>query len=381
MTLDSRSCWSAVCLVVVLAAAMGSRTVAQPAILDLAVERGAVRLHWDQPTNRFIVEQFSSFTSAPACCASSTGVVVDTVEFPMTSDDSAFFRLHVGLQAVRFEDVVLEAAIREAIETTLGTKRSPTNAIYDDELAAIEILDHSEAMQAGISNLAGLEFCTNLADATLRYNNITNVSLLAALTNLSKLDLAWNHISDASPLGNLSQLWRLNLSWNHITDIAFLSGLTNLWALYLDGNPISDFGPAANLPSLMELSLASCNISNLDFVAGLAGATGVYGGLGLILEHNDITDISPLRALTNAAGLRLGNNQIIDIDPLSELTQLNYIGLESNAIVDIGALVTNANLRGPSSGLRVRLSGNPLGSFAVTSQIPELQSRGVTVWY
>ncbi|WP_264197115.1 leucine-rich repeat domain-containing protein, partial [Microseira wollei] len=47
----------------------------------------------------------------------------------------------------------------------------------------------------------------------------------------------------------------------------------------------------------------------------------------LNLDSNQITDISPLKALTNLTSLNLYNNQITDISPLKALTNLTSLNL------------------------------------------------------
>ena len=60
----------------------------------------------------------------------------------------------------------------------------------------------------------------------------------------------------------------------------------------------------------------------------------------LILGHNQITDVSPLKELTQLKMLDLGHNQITDVSALKELKQLEHLNLWSSGISfsDIDAL-------------------------------------------
>ena len=65
----------------------------------------------------------------------------------------------------------------------------------------------------------------------------------------------------------------------------------------------------------------------------------------LWLDHNRITDVTPLSALTNLSRLYLNNNRITDVTPLSALTNLSHLYLNNNQIADVM----------PLSGLQKRL--------------------------
>ena len=79
-----------------------------------------------------------------------------------------------GAQEVVFPDSNLEAAIREAIG-------KPTGKIDEVDLVGLTTLD---AENRGISELSGLEYCTDLTWLNLNDNNISNLSPLTNLTGL-----------------------------------------------------------------------------------------------------------------------------------------------------------------------------------------------------
>ena len=87
---------------------------------------------------------------------------------------------------VTFLDPNLEAAIRE-------TLNKPSEPIHASELAGLASLS---AMDRGIENLSGLQYCTNLTWLDLGFNQIGDVSFLANLTTLTYLDLNSNQIAD-----------------------------------------------------------------------------------------------------------------------------------------------------------------------------------------
>jgi len=138
-------------------------------------------------------------------------------------------------EAVTFVDPNLEAAIREAIDV-------PDRLIYPSDLAGFTSLS---ASGKNISNLTGLEHCTDLTHLDLSYNQIGIIAPLANLTNLAYLQL------DLNQIGNIGYL-------------AENEGFGGGDAMYIQGNP---------------LSFASINV----YIPELRGrgATVVYDELGI----------------------------------------------------------------------------------------------------
>ena len=201
-----------------------------------------------------------------------------------------------GPKTVTFPDENLEAAIRDALGKPAG-----------EEITATELADLTMlwALFSDITDLTGLEYCTNLTELNIYGNQISDISPLSSLTNLSQLRLGGNQIGDISSLASLTNMILLYLGENQISDISPLSSLTNLTLLDLDGNQISDISPLASLVNLNALSL----------------------------NENQIRDISPLASLVNIITLRLSDNQISDISPLVENSGLgegDEVYLEDN---------------------------------------------------
>ena len=290
-----------------------------------------------------------------------------------------------------------------------------------------------------ISPLAGL---TKLRQLWLDDNSITDISALAGLINLSELRLMNNSISDISPLvrnaglgsadwidlkGNflnsaainthipilesrgivleydqigvpvkipdhnlrnaiekvlgkasgatittadMATLNTLHAISENIRNLTGLESATNLTELGLRNNSIANLSPLVTLTSLTLLDLQDNLVSDLSPLAGLTNLTV------LRLARNSITNISPLARLTKLTELNLRNNIISDISPLTRLTQLIELSLQQNIISDLSPLVANTGL---GNGDRVYVRGNPLDALSLSSHIPVLQSRRVTV--
>ena len=134
----------------------------------------------------------------------------------------------------------------------------------------------------------------------------------------------------------------------NISDLTGLEHATNLTSLGLRDNSVSNILPLAELTHLTSLNLQS----------------------------NSVSDLSPLAPLTNLTVLVLNGNSILDISVVSNLINLTRLRLKLNSIADLAPLVTNTGL---GSGDEVDVRENPLNYPSITTHIPTLISRGVTV--
>jgi hypothetical protein len=219
---------------------------------------------------------------------------------------------------VAFADPKLEGVVRETIDI-------PEGPIYASDLGTLTSL---VAYGMNIRDLAGLEYCVKMTELSLFDNQISDISLVAGLVKLTSLHLWENRIADISPLANLTRLEYLTVEGNQISDISPLEGLTELTWLYLGRNQIGD--------------------------------------ISALPKHSRLTWLS------------LWGNQITDISPLSNLTSLERLWLNDNQISDISPLVDNTGL---GEGDTVYLQNNPLSDDSINIYIPQLEARGVTVYY
>ena len=130
----------------------------------------------------------------------------------------------------------------------------------------------------------------------------------------------------------------VDLSDQSITDdkliVLLASGVIplNVTELDLFWNQVSDISPLRPLTNLTELNLSNNQISDISPITALTSLTK------LSLSSNKINDISPLSSLTNLTSLHLSEIQINDISPLRSLTNLTELDLFGNQISDISPL-------------------------------------------
>ena len=305
-----------------------------------------------------------------------TGFVSED-EILVTGNPLGYQSIHTHLPALQrrgvtleFDDFFPDSDLRAAVEKTLGKAAGEIITVVD-----MKTLTRLDAPAAGIWDLTGLEYATNLTvlslgeesseNSTSIANRITNISPLVRLTNLTELDLDHNPIADLSLLAGLTNLTMLSLRNTDISDITPLAGLTNLIDLNLGDNAIEDISPLAGLTNLTELSLWGNAISDIRPLVGLTDLTE------LDLDHNPIADLSLLAGLTNLTVLSLRNTDISDITPLAGLTKLEYLSLSGNAIEDISPLAGLTNLT------KLWLSGDNISDITPLAGLTNLTGLGL----
>ncbi len=262
---------------------------------------------------------------------------------------------------VLFKDANLEKAIRDA----LGI---PTELLKKENLEQLEKLSYAGKEGAQISDLTGLDHCISLVSIYFYGNQISDLMPISNLTELTSINLVSNQVSDISKLAKISKLSDLSIQDNQISDISALAELTNLKRLWLSGNKITDISVLENLIHLQATHLGGNKITDISVLASLTNID--Y----LIIHTNQISDLSPLKNLTNISALHAYENQITDISVLASMSKLRELYLYSNNITDLTPIVENTGISG-----RIKLQKNPLNNTALSTHIPALIERGITV--
>jgi internalin A len=290
----------------------------------------------------------TTWTLAVTPLAGQTGTSTITI----TATDDTGFTTTTDLTVTVFyapivaiPDPILEAAVRSA----LG---SPTGPLTTFDLESLTSL--SSSWNGTITNLAGLEWATNLTSLYLPVNAITSLSPLLALSQLQTLDIDYNNLGNLAPLQGLTNLTTLTLDGNMLTDLSFLASLPNLITLSAASCSLSNLAGIGALAHLQSVSLgynglrdpsplaSLTNLTYLDLQGNpLAGTTGLVGPSTLVslnLTRCSLNDLGGFRGLTNLQSLALASNAIRDLSPLAGLTNLAYLALDSNPITSVAAL-------------------------------------------
>jgi internalin A len=308
---------------------------------------------------------------------------------------------------VTFPDAKFEELIRESLV-------KPTGDITNTDLRTIIFLNGDER---DITNITGIEYCTNLEQLNLKSNaitdiamlsslvklwyinlhnnyEITNINALASLTDLKYLTIDNSLIDDISPLVGLTNLYHLDISGNRFEDISSLANLTDLTTLMISSNALHSINDLSNLINLTTLDIHATQITDISPLTGLLNLTQLWIGdnelnnlnvlanlTALVFVHfanTNTSDISSLTGLTELTRLYIQDNIIADLSPLSGLNSLEWVFLSNNLVEDISPFVNNPGIGTDDD---IWLFGNPLSTTSINTYVPQLEARGVIVHY
>ena len=123
-------------------------------------------------------------------------------------------------EKIEFGQSDLEFVIREILD-------KPDDELTIEDLESIETI-FVNSNTYDLSDLKGIEYCTNLIHLSISVSDIEDISYVSNLIKLEILDLAANNVRDITPLSNLVNLSSLVLRHNPINYLSELTNLTNL---------------------------------------------------------------------------------------------------------------------------------------------------------
>ena len=124
-----------------------------------------------------------------------------------------------------------------------------------------------------------------------------------------------------------------------IRDLTGLQFATNLRELWAHGNNLlSDLSPLRGLTNLTELGFDHSQVSDISPVAGLINLRH------LGFRNTNVSDVSPLAGLINLTFLGFPDNQIPDISSVRGLTNLETLRIEQTLVSDISPVRRLTNL-------------------------------------
>ena len=252
-----------------------------------------------------------------------------------------------------------EREVPEEFFIQIGGPKKTSDPIYAGEMLLIGSL---KAEAAGIEDLTGLEYATNLRGLHLgnKYGSDWDVLRIGGTGKyrVTKPETP-NRISDLGPLENLTNLTVLDLECNAVANLYPLSYLKNLQWLALTENKITDISPLKNLTNLTFLALG-----NHYYSPEWAG-------------NNKVRGISPLGNLNKLETLYVHHNPIEGrIDIVRSLPKLYNLGVGCCGVSNLRPFLEHPRL-GQKGGI-VYLVYSPLTEEDLPD-LAELIARGVDV--
>ena len=123
-----------------------------------------------------------------------------------------------------------------------------------------------------------------------------------------------------------------------IRDLTGLQHATNLFRLVIENDQVSDISPIAGLTNLRELSFEDNPVSDLSPVKGLINLTW------LEFDRTRVSEISPVRGLVNLNSLEFHNTEVSDLSPVRDLTNLTRLAFHDTLVSDLTSVSGLINL-------------------------------------
>lgn len=160
--------------------------------------------------------------------------------------------------------------------------------------------------------------------------------------------------------------------------------------LVVEDNELTDITPIMNLPSLRNLRLARNKIERLPDLSGLPNIGWVH------LENNAITHIEKQNSNASLKYLYLQNNLIPEMPDMSPFSAIDIINLDNNAVEKIAVQGSNTSLRllklsnnkiqtipdgvldGYSNLTELTLAENNLDNVSGLSDVPNLNTLDIS---
>lgn len=177
------------------------------------------------------------------------------------------------------------------LEAEIGAVLGHPSPFPQSELCGITIF---APVGAGIADLTGLEFCTELVNLDLTANVFTDITPITGLANLETLAMAGVGLTSIAGIQLLRDtITDLNLNGNDLTDLTPLAGFTHCTTLGLADNlNLVDIGQIADFESLVNL-----NLTNDALVVDPAPLCNCFANGGLQAGSTVILTGTPLSAM------------------------------------------------------------------------------------
>ncbi|MFS1132862.1 leucine-rich repeat domain-containing protein [Enterococcus hirae] len=259
-------------------------------------------------------------------------------------------------------DLIPDPKLKESINKQLG--KSPD---YNPQKQELQQMTSLHVPFSGITNLEGLEYCTNLEVLDLNGDQFSDITPIANLTKMKNLNIANNKsLSDISSLKNLTALENLDADYSNISDLTALSNMTQLKVLHIPFNPLKSLKGLENCKELTGLDLNGDQYSDITPIANLTKLKT----LG-IANNKNLTDISSLKNLTALENLYADFSGISDITALSNMTQLKVLHIPFNPLKSLNGLQNCKELT------ELDLNGDQYSDLTPIANLTKMKTLGI----
>ena len=260
-------------------------------------------------------------------------------------------------------------------QTNIGIDPSP------EELHSL-IQIKSMEVDPAIQDATPIGRLTNLENLSIANSKIIDIESFKSLLNLKRLDMQNTKVKDLKPLENLGNLQELNIENTTISDLTPLQNANNILVVKAENSKVNDttvFNLKVAQPHVtviyqtkkLELwwktlnnnwreifkeyvsvdsnpkpeqlqQVADITEINVDSdkysISSLEALSKLHFIKKLIINDNQLTDLSPLAEKRLLEELSVSGNAIDNILPLADVTTLKSLALENTLVNDINIL-------------------------------------------
>ncbi|UCR88817.1 leucine-rich repeat domain-containing protein [Mycetocola spongiae] len=265
-------------------------------------------------------------------------------------------------ELVNMPDAALSAAILQKTQQptlTRGVLRSLRDLMAPD---------------AGITDLTGLEYASQLDLVDLSKNPITTLEPMRGLTEIRQLNVSSTAITSLDPLSTLPILDYVRFNWTKVADLEPLRNATKLWRIEAAGTQITSIDPVQNLNELIGIYLQETGVSDLSPLAGKPKLNAVSA------PSTEVSDLSPLAGSTTLSIINVNGARVSDLSMLDTWPALRQVGFLNQRVtgIPVVASATESTYRTTQATTApfTMLPGVVLNATSEAITTPE----GLTIW-
>ena len=172
-----------------------------------------------------------------------------------------------------------------------------------------------------------------LSTVSFSGNQIKDVSALKGMDKIYDIDLSSNELTSLKDLADNKEILFLNVNHNKLTSLSGLEQMIRLKKLECSNNEITDLGGITNCTVLEYVNINKNKISDITLLSKSASKLKT-----VLLDDNQVSDLSPLKGASNMKYLTFNNNKISDISVVKDFKELSIISGDKNSITSIDAL-------------------------------------------
>ncbi len=211
-------------------------------------------------------------------------------------------------------------------------------------LAEIKYLEELDCSGTGMKDLSSLSICTNLTRLDVSDTKVESLMPLSTLFNLRNLNLSNTMVTDIQPLQSLRKLMQLSFNNTWVTNLKPLLGITTLKTIYCDNTRIHKEETAEFVQKHKNTLVIYESEGLVKWWSSMNGEWKKVFRQGR--QMDDIPSKEQLAILTSIDSINISSNpKISDLIPLKAITNLKVLNLSFTHVESLNPIADIASLQ------------------------------------